>query len=284
MSVSCRTCGREWPRDPALEVVCPNCRAKVGQQCRRPSGHGCDIHNERDQLALDQGVMHICPGPLVQWSPEIAWLTGVITTEANLVERKRHRVTVYSHDRELTTLVAKILHQAKAQTKPNGWWVITSNWRNYTDLLSERYPGVYKSKPIVTRHPPHDYYFDYLRGFLEGGGPFSLEDAPHLRLSSPSIGLLYWMKGVTLALSGIDCPEPTCERGGPPVMHYRGEDAIKLAQRIWSCGPSAAQRRPPWLTSAREETHIDLSEHTKRAEPKRRRSIMANTPQQIGLW
>ena len=69
--VPCQQCGRCWPRDPALEVVCPTCDAQVGHICRRPSGHelfGIDrVHIPRDQLALDQGKFGPCAG---QHGPE----------------------------------------------------------------------------------------------------------------------------------------------------------------------------------------------------------------------
>ncbi|MBX0330091.1 hypothetical protein K2Z83_20700 [Oscillochloris sp. ZM17-4] len=53
MSVTCLTCGQEWPRDPVLEVVCPTCHAAVGSHCKRPSGHeASDVHAERDRLAM----------------------------------------------------------------------------------------------------------------------------------------------------------------------------------------------------------------------------------------
>ena len=69
MTVSCSACGQEWSRDPALEVQCPKCAAKVGHHCRvrRPSGHTCNfgnktlIHPARDQLAMDLGFLQRCP-------------------------------------------------------------------------------------------------------------------------------------------------------------------------------------------------------------------------------
>ncbi len=61
-SVSCSNCGQVWPRDPALEVDCPKCGAKVGNKCttNRPSEHKLnmkftgakEIHDERDLLAM----------------------------------------------------------------------------------------------------------------------------------------------------------------------------------------------------------------------------------------
>lgn len=66
-TVVCSACGQEWPRDPALEVACPKCAAKVGHYCRRkrPSGHDATfekqlIHPERDQLAMDRGFLERC--------------------------------------------------------------------------------------------------------------------------------------------------------------------------------------------------------------------------------
>ncbi len=52
MTVSCKLCGEEWNRDPALEVECPSCLAPIGVRCRRPSQHSCPIHVTRDRLAL----------------------------------------------------------------------------------------------------------------------------------------------------------------------------------------------------------------------------------------
>jgi hypothetical protein len=66
-SCTCYNCGQTWPRHPALEVVCPTCHAGVGSGCQRPSEHkafGGFIHVEREQLAVDMGVLPMCPkGP-----------------------------------------------------------------------------------------------------------------------------------------------------------------------------------------------------------------------------
>ena len=62
MAVTCRNCGQEWERDPAVEVACPTCTAEVGQNCQRPSGHPCRIHAERDRRALEEVCDYsVCP-------------------------------------------------------------------------------------------------------------------------------------------------------------------------------------------------------------------------------
>lgn len=61
----CQRCGQYWPRDPALEVACPQCQAPVGVKCRRPSGHSGNfvrLHAARDQAAMDAGLLQRCPG------------------------------------------------------------------------------------------------------------------------------------------------------------------------------------------------------------------------------
>ena len=67
MVVTCSRCGQEWPRDPALEVSCPVCRAPVGQRCRRPSGHGVfgrGLHVARDEAAMRAGYLAKCEAGL----------------------------------------------------------------------------------------------------------------------------------------------------------------------------------------------------------------------------
>lgn len=68
----CNGCGEEWPRDPALEVECPDCKAGIGSPCRRPSGHVCGIHASRDCLAMEKGVLAPCPAATRLPPPEPA--------------------------------------------------------------------------------------------------------------------------------------------------------------------------------------------------------------------
>lgn len=59
-------CSKTWPRDPVLEVECPQCGAEPGELCRRPSGHQPwnpwgRFHMDRDLQALDEGAYGVCP-------------------------------------------------------------------------------------------------------------------------------------------------------------------------------------------------------------------------------
>jgi len=57
-------CTRSWPRDPVLEIACPDCNAPVGVGCRRPGGHSgpfVEMHAARDILANRAGKYGTCP-------------------------------------------------------------------------------------------------------------------------------------------------------------------------------------------------------------------------------
>lgn len=57
-------CDREWPRDPMLEVPCPDCGAGIGVHCKRPSGHSgpfVNAHASRDLAADAAGAYGTCP-------------------------------------------------------------------------------------------------------------------------------------------------------------------------------------------------------------------------------
>jgi hypothetical protein len=62
--VSCSGCGQSWELHPVLEVACPQCGARAGAWCVRPSEHqAADLHVDREQLAVDLGFLSKkCPG------------------------------------------------------------------------------------------------------------------------------------------------------------------------------------------------------------------------------
>jgi hypothetical protein len=55
---TCNSCQYEFRQDPVFEVECPDCHAKAGQYCKRPSGHQGPLvpfHTARDIEALKLG-------------------------------------------------------------------------------------------------------------------------------------------------------------------------------------------------------------------------------------
>jgi hypothetical protein len=85
MPIKCSACGQEWPRDPALEVVCPVCRAAVGAPCQRPSGHrvfGGEPHPDRDRLAMQTVPGYgRCPAAIPKETPPPGWVQPALFEE-----------------------------------------------------------------------------------------------------------------------------------------------------------------------------------------------------------
>jgi hypothetical protein len=64
---TCNTCGEHWETHPFWVVPCSKCFAPAGSPCVRPSEHinvGGYVHVEREQAAVDSGLVKMCPkGP-----------------------------------------------------------------------------------------------------------------------------------------------------------------------------------------------------------------------------
>lgn len=67
----CNRCGEVDPFAPCLLVPCPKCKARIGVRCgeKHPSGHkvvfGALPCVQREQAALEAGLMQKCQGPEV---------------------------------------------------------------------------------------------------------------------------------------------------------------------------------------------------------------------------
>ena len=74
----CADCGYVWPQDPCYEVACPQCGAKAGTYCKRPSEHQgpfVNFHAARDLEADRQGFYdHPCTRVRAAPEPEQATL------------------------------------------------------------------------------------------------------------------------------------------------------------------------------------------------------------------
>lgn len=71
--VRCNGCSQEWTRDPAYEVRCPVCHADPGKPCMRPSEHTAwNIHPQRDQAAMDAGLLQKCPKGKISQQGELS--------------------------------------------------------------------------------------------------------------------------------------------------------------------------------------------------------------------
>ena len=112
----------------------------------------------------------------IEWSPELAYAVGLITTDGNLSTDKRHMVLV-SKDVQLLKTFKKCLNlKNKIGSRKSGYTgrknchhvsfgdVILYQWLTKIGLTPN------KTKTIGRLKIPDKYFFDFLRGHLDGDG------------------------------------------------------------------------------------------------------------------
>ena len=125
----------------------------------------------------------------INWSPEFAYAIGLLVTDGNLSPDGRH-INFTSKDEELVELLARILElknkigkKARGYSQNKKYFVI-----QFGDVLFYRYlqkigllPN--KSKILEKIKIPASYFFDFLRGHLDGVGTFHSYFDPRWRNS-----------------------------------------------------------------------------------------------------
>jgi hypothetical protein len=111
-----------------------------------------------------------------EWTPELAYVVGLLTTDGNLSKDGRH-IAIKSADLRLLRTIKKCLNLSNKITKTkNDGWAKKSYYRLqfskvqfYRWLLKiELFPN--KTYTIGTLRVPDQYFRDFLRGHLDGDG------------------------------------------------------------------------------------------------------------------
>jgi hypothetical protein len=110
--------------------------------------------------------------PTPAWSPEMAWVVGLIATDGNLARAPR-RISITSKDIDLLESVRRCLSLSNRFGKTRGLGVANRlQWRNralYDWLLSLGLTPR-KSLTIGPLTVPDEYFADFLRGCIDGDG------------------------------------------------------------------------------------------------------------------
>lgn len=153
----------------------------------------------------------------ISWSPEFAYIIGLLATDGNLSPDRRH-INFTSKDYELVQLVANSLGLSnKIGRKGNGH----SNGKKYYmiqfgDVVFYRFLNKIglspnKSKTISSLKVPKKYFFDFVRGHFDGDGTFYSYWDPrwkssfmfYIELISASREHIIWLQKKITSLSGI---------------------------------------------------------------------------------
>lgn len=185
-------------------------------------------------------------GEPIKWSPEIAYIVGLITTDGNLSPDGRH-LDITSNDFQLLE-TAKNCLKIKNRITPKfsgstGWKssyriqfgnVIFYRWLLDMGLMPN------KSKIIGSLKIPKKYFFHFLRGFLDGDGNilrymdkvFPKSERLYLRFYCASIIHLKWLQKNIKKLAKIDGRIKKDTR--IYTLVYAKKESLKLIPLIYS--------------------------------------------------
>lgn len=140
------------------------------------------------------------------WSPELAYVIGVIATDGNLSPDGRH-INITSKDEEMARTVKKLLRlenkigrKARGYSKDKKYFVFQFGDINFYEFLFSIGLMPAKSKVLKAVDIPPSFFRDFLRGCIDGDGNISISKHPEsqlpqlrVRLVSASPDFLVWI-------------------------------------------------------------------------------------------
>lgn len=153
----------------------------------------------------------------ITWSPNFAYVIGLITTDGNLSSDGRH-INFTSKDEELVRLVIdslsltnKIGRKARGYSDEKNYYVVQFGDVIFYKFLTKIGLTPNKSKSLTALKIPKKYFFDFLRGHFDGDGTFYSYWDPrwkssfmfYIELDSASHEHVIWLQKKITSLSGI---------------------------------------------------------------------------------
>ena len=113
----------------------------------------------------------------IKWSPNFAYAIGLLATDGNLSKDGRHIDFASKNKEQIITLLKCLAIKVKIAPKTSGSSTkkyFHAQWSdvNFYCFLQSIGIGPNKSKTISSIKIPDKYYFDFLRGHLDGDGTF----------------------------------------------------------------------------------------------------------------
>lgn len=181
----------------------------------------------------------------INWSPEIAYAVGLIATDGNLSPDGRHLCLV-SKDVFLLSAFKKCLGlKNKIGLRKGGYvrnktyyCVQFGNVRFYKWLLSiGLMPN--KTKRMESLKVPRKYFFDFLRGHLDGDGYIRKYQDPiypnsqrlYIKFHSASLEHIYWLQRKIKLLLGINGFIENKKREF--ALSFAKKDSLLLLSRLY---------------------------------------------------
>lgn len=140
------------------------------------------------------------------WSPNFAYIIGLIATDGNLSSNGRH-ISFTTKDLQLAELYKSCLNltntigkKARGGEKIKKYYVVQFGDVNFYEYLLTIGITPRKSRTLSDIKVPKDFFADFMRGCIDGDGNISISDHPEsrhkqlkVRLYSASPDFLIWI-------------------------------------------------------------------------------------------
>ena len=191
------------------------------------------------------------------WSPELAYVLGVIATDGNLSPDGRH-INITSKDEQLLLhckiclrLDNRIGRKARGGSLEKKYYVLQFGDINFYEFLNRN--GLYsaKSKSIDRVSVPRLYFKDFLRGCVDGDGSISVATHPEsskvqlrLRICSASMNFLKFLKEEIVQMSKINGGWIyTAPSKNVHILSFGKADSVKILKVLYYNGVKFYLRR-----------------------------------------
>lgn len=193
----------------------------------------------------------------IRWSPDFAYAIGLLTTDGNLSPDVRH-INFTSKDHELAILLKLCLGlKNKIGRKANGndvrkkYYVIQFGDVVFYDFLLQIGLKENKSKTLDKLDIPKKYFYDFLRGHLDGDGTFYSYYDPRWRSSfmfyvnfiSASKKHIEWIRSELNKRLGVKGHVSKSVQSSIYSLRYAKAESLKLLPKLYYDSKVACLRR-----------------------------------------
>lgn len=183
----------------------------------------------------------------IKWSPEFAYAIGLLVTDGNLSPDQRH-INFTSKDYELVELFKKALglenkigRKARGYSKDKKYFVLQFGDVQFYSYLLKIGLTPNKSKTIGEVNIPNKYFFDFLRGHLDGDGTFHSYFDPRWRSSymfytifmSASKKHIDWLRGKINTKANISGHITKSKNNSVYQLKFAKAESLKLLPKLY---------------------------------------------------
>lgn len=179
------------------------------------------------------------------WTPRFAYAIGLIVSDGNLSPDGRH-IHFTSKDYELARIFRSALHlnnkigrKARGGATKKKYFVVQFGDINFYEFLINIGLTPAKSKTLGEILIPKKYFWDFLRGCIDGDGNISLTHHPEsrhaqlrVRLCSASMPFLNYINATIHKLSSVQ-GSWVSKANGAHVLCYGKRDSIILINLLY---------------------------------------------------